>query len=452
MDQMISKEHRVIYETSKGNINVKDAEDMVNMHYGSKLGFGGKILTTYNYQDGKSLGLSENQIRLQVAIKADGSQIQFKRGVKYRINIKKQRKKERLDWLLKVNNVEYVVKHKSTGYSCYYFYHTCSKFLSDWMFCSKEDAAIICDELKHWDGRFNPSGNRMSEFSTSIKKDADAVQYMYNILGFRATIKTDDRVGQQMKSGYTRKNICYSVHPTDSTRLGFCGSGLVGIDIPFLRSKAGEYKYCFVVPSSALVLRRNDQIFITGNSGKSLVALSTAISSLIDPNKSFSRVYVTRPMISTSTKDFPWIKGSLIDKLRPWFAPILANLEELVGSKTELEKLIEQETICLQAIELMRGFTYKNCYVLITEAQNMTVPQAVMAITRIGENCKMVFEGDTDQKDLRGEEDGLSYLKRKLINRPDLCGMVSLDSSDILRHPLIGQILEQLDYRGLGSY
>jgi len=201
-------------------------------------------------------------------------------------------------------------------------------------------------------------------------------------------------------------------------------------------------------------IKENDVTICSGpsGSGKSLVALSTAISSMIDPNKSCSRIYVTRPMISTSTKDFPWIKGSLIDKLRPWFAPILANLEELVGSKTELEKLIEQETICLQAIELMRGFTYKNCYVLITEAQNMTVPQAVMAITRIGENCKMVFEGDTDQKDLRGEEDGLSYLKRRLVNRPDLCGMVTLDSSDILRHPLIGQILEQLDYRGLGSY
>ena len=198
----------------------------------------------------------------------------------------------------------------------------------------------------------------------------------------------------------------------------------------------------------------NDVTICSGpsGSGKSLVALSTAISHMSDPNKPHQKIYVTRPMISTSTKDFPWIKGSLIDKLKPWFAPILANLEELVGAKYELEKLLESETICLQAIELMRGFTYKNCFVLITEAQNMTVPQAVMAITRIGENCKMVFEGDTDQKDLRGEEDGLSYLKRKLRDCDDLCGMVDLDSSDILRHPLIGKILEQLDYRGLGSY
>lgn len=201
-------------------------------------------------------------------------------------------------------------------------------------------------------------------------------------------------------------------------------------------------------------IKQNDVTICSGpsGSGKSLVALSTAISYMVDPTKPQNKIYVTRPMISTSTKDFPWIKGSLIDKLKPWFAPILANLEELVGAKYELEKLLESETICLQAIELMRGFTYKNCFVLITEAQNMTVPQAVMAITRIGENCKMIFEGDTDQKDLRGEEDGLSYLKRKLRDCDDLCGMVQLDSSDILRHALIGKILEELDYRGLGSY
>lgn len=199
---------------------------------------------------------------------------------------------------------------------------------------------------------------------------------------------------------------------------------------------------------------RNDVTICSGpsGSGKSLVALSTAIACFDDQNSDYKKIYVTRPMISTSTKDFPWIKGSLIDKLRPWFAPILANLEELIGSKTELEKLIESEAICLQAIELMRGFTYKNCFVLITEAQNMTVAQAVMAITRLGENCKMIFEGDTDQKDLRGEEDGLSYLKRKLFDRPDLCGMIQLDSTDILRHPLIGEILDQLQYRGPGSY
>ena len=197
----------------------------------------------------------------------------------------------------------------------------------------------------------------------------------------------------------------------------------------------------------------NDITICSGPSGtgKSLVALNTALEYILSNEKPQSRIYITRPMIATSERDFPWIKGSLIDKLTPYFSPILANLTELLGSKQDLEKMLENETIVMQAIELMRGYTYKNCFVLITEAQNMSVSQAVMAITRLGENCKIVFEGDTDQKDLYGY-DGLTFLKDKLVDSEDLCGMVEMGEEDILRHPLIGKILKKLDYKGKAAY
>jgi phosphate starvation-inducible PhoH-like protein len=142
------------------------------------------------------------------------------------------------------------------------------------------------------------------------------------------------------------------------------------------------------------------------------------------------------------------LKGTLLEKLLPYYAPILSNLTDLLDQKfngkgkIELEKLLKEETIVLQPIELMRGFTYKNCAVLVTEAQNMTVSQAVMAITRIGQGCKMIFEGDTDQKDIY-VEDGLSFLISKLEDA-GLCAIVRLDHDDIQRHPLIGKILTQL--------
>lgn len=197
----------------------------------------------------------------------------------------------------------------------------------------------------------------------------------------------------------------------------------------------------------------NDVVICSGpsGSGKSLVALSTALDFLMRGDKPQSKIYVTRPMVATSERDFPYIKGTLSDKLRPFYAPILANLEDLLGSKADLERMLENETIVMQAIELMRGYTYKNCCVLITESQNMTISQAVMAITRLGENCKMVFEGDTDQKDLYGP-DGLSFLKERMANRQDLCGMIKMGPEDILRHPLIGEILKQLDYRGKSAH
>jgi len=195
----------------------------------------------------------------------------------------------------------------------------------------------------------------------------------------------------------------------------------------------------------------NDITLCSGPSGtgKSMVALGVALEHIFRDDKPQNKLYITRPMVATSTRDFPWIKGSLIDKLLPYFAPILNNLETLLGSKKKLEDLIEREVINLQAIELMRGFTYKSCYVVATETQNITVPQSVMMVTRLGEDCKMIIEGDTDQKDIR-EYDGLSYLKTRIGPHPELCGYVEMGKEDIVRHPLIGKILDTIDYKGSG--
>lgn len=182
-------------------------------------------------------------------------------------------------------------------------------------------------------------------------------------------------------------------------------------------------------------------------SGKTIVALGVALENIFREDKPQNKLYITRPMVGTCTRDFPWIKGSLYDKVYPFFAPTLNAIEGLLGSKKSLEDLIEREVINLQAIELMRGFTYKSCYVICSEAQNMTVPQAVMAVTRLGENCKMIIEGDTDQKDIR-EYDGLSYLKTRIGPYEDLCGLVEMGPQDIVRHPLIGKILDVIDYKG----
>lgn len=183
--------------------------------------------------------------------------------------------------------------------------------------------------------------------------------------------------------------------------------------------------------------------------GKSVLALGIALEHLMREDCPQKRIYVTRPMIATSEREFPYIKGTLMEKLEPYYSSILRNLTELLGSngKRELVKLIEDEKIVLQPIELMRGFTYKDCYVVVTEAQNMSIPQAVMAITRLGENCKMIFEGDTNQKDIK-YADGLTYLIDKLGDSPDLCGIVEMDENDIMRHPLLKKILAKLDYKG----
>jgi phosphate starvation-inducible PhoH-like protein len=192
----------------------------------------------------------------------------------------------------------------------------------------------------------------------------------------------------------------------------------------------------------------NDVTICRGPSGtgKSLVALGVALEHMMREDKPQTVLHVSRPMIATAQRDFPYIKGDLMEKLKPYYAAILANLEELLGKK-ELNSMIEKEKIVLQPVELMRGSTLKNCFFVCTESQNLTIAQAVMVITRLGTNCKMILEGDTDQKDIKGP-DGLSYLIDKLGTRSDLCGTVQMCDKDILRHPLIGKILTQLNYQG----
>lgn len=192
-------------------------------------------------------------------------------------------------------------------------------------------------------------------------------------------------------------------------------------------------------------IQKNDVVICSGPSGtgKSLIALGIAFQKYY--KNEIGTIFVTRPMVATSEREFPYIKGTLFEKLEPYYAPIIEVIGQLHGGgsngKKIAKELIEAGIVVLQPIELMRGFTYKNCCVLVTESQNMSVKQATMAITRIGEGCKMIFEGDTDQKDVRFES-GLSFLIRKLEGNDDVCSVVQLDNEDIQRHPLIGRILE----------
>lgn len=180
--------------------------------------------------------------------------------------------------------------------------------------------------------------------------------------------------------------------------------------------------------------------------GKDFVALGIALEHIFRPDKPQRQLIISKPMIATAEREFPYIKGDMTEKLLPYYGSIISNLIKLVGSKKEVERLLADETIVMSPLELMRGHSFDNCYVVITEMQNSTVEQAVMAITRIGENCKLIMNGDTSQKDIKSD-DGLSFLIRRLGRSPDLVAYVTLTEVDIQRHPKIGAILTQLNWK-----
>ena len=298
VNQVLSDEHIFVYETSKGNINKKMFSEVLKMHNNSSSGFKGSIINNFNY-DGKGINLSEHEIRLMIAIFADGSFYSYSRPYDEswntcRFHIKKDRKKDRLKLLFKNANVEWWEKNSaSEGYTDFYCKapFKAKQYPKDWYSASKDQLEIMADEIIHWDGSFGKNGRRT--YSTTIKNDADFVQFVYTSCGYTSTISYQNRIGQDyITSGkiYQRKSEEYTViiSKNKNRRTSITNDRRS----PKVKTKIEKYKtidgfkYCFTVDSGMLVLRRNGRIFITGNSGKTFTT-KTIVDSLENINKTY---------------------------------------------------------------------------------------------------------------------------------------------------------------------
>lgn len=270
VNQCLSDEHNVVYQTSKGHLAKKAVVDLIKQHNNSTHGFNGRFYTTFKH-DGDGIDLTDEQIRVMCAVICDGS-FSFKFANKniVRINIKKQRKKERLERLLQDANISYRKEQYNPNDKEHYTYlfesPRIEKEFSDyWYNCSNKQLQVIADEILHWDGYVT---DIRKSFSTTSKKTADFVQFVFSATGRRATIGIDDRVGtSHSNSKYVYKSICYSVHIYSNSMVSLINTK-EKTKIEDYATKDG-YKYCFTVPSGMLILRREGKINITGNSGKS---------------------------------------------------------------------------------------------------------------------------------------------------------------------------------------
>lgn len=282
LNQTLSDEHNVVYITSKGNLAEKPMAELVDMHKSASNGFRGKFITTF-YASGKGIRLTDAEIRLMCAVICDGT-FNYKlsesnRGTdswnKCRFHLKKNRKKERLRKLLKCAGYDYrEYESAANGYTDFVVVvpFRCKEFSGDWYNCTNKQLKIICEEVMHWDGYYVTN----KTFSTTSKSTADFIQYAFTATGHRATILVDDRCGRWHSNGkYQYKSICYVVSVSRKTS-GLCTIG--NSEINRVRPIDG-YKYCFTVPSHMLVLRRNNRIFITGNSGKTITSIGDACMS-----------------------------------------------------------------------------------------------------------------------------------------------------------------------------
>jgi phosphate starvation-inducible PhoH-like protein len=177
-------------------------------------------------------------------------------------------------------------------------------------------------------------------------------------------------------------------------------------------------------------------------SGKSFIATHVALEKLLDGD--IDRIVLTRPIVEAG-EALGFLPGTLEDKVHPYLLPLLDSLETHIGVK-KLQDLMEDGRIVFAPLAYLRGRTFNNTFVILDEAQNTTIQQIKMFITRMGENCFMAIDGDLGQSDLpKHVESGLSWAVRKLEGCDDSIHIVEFRKCDIVRNPLIGKILARLD-------
>ncbi len=263
LDQMLSSNHKVLYvKRYNSHLGLCTAKELVEKHKKNIHGFEGLFITSFKNRTSLSLNYHSNlnpfDLRLLCAIIADGT---YTKGNKVVMRLKKERKKVRLRKLLERTNTYHTEHDVANGYTHFRFDVLWAKKEYSWHFwlMGIAELKIIANECLYWDG------DRKNRFFTTSKKSADFIQYCFTSLGYKASIQTIDRRGRK-KGKYITKSIDYVVHITTKSRVSLHNPHNKN-KIMKVKPKDG-YQYCFNVPSGYLVLRRNNKIFITGNSGK----------------------------------------------------------------------------------------------------------------------------------------------------------------------------------------
>tara|TARA_B100000900_G_scaffold400981_1_gene405184 strand:- start:35 stop:1039 length:1005 start_codon:yes stop_codon:yes gene_type:complete len=187
-------------------------------------------------------------------------------------------------------------------------------------------------------------------------------------------------------------------------------------------------------------LKENDIVMSLGpaGTGKSFLAVSVAITLLME--KKIDRVILSRPAVEAGEK-LGFLPGDMKEKVDPYLRPLYDALYELFGAD-KIDKKIETGEIEIAPLAFMRGRTLKNCFAILDEAQNATETQIKMFLTRIGENSKLVVNGDPSQVDLINKRDSGLVKSRNILKGLKEIKLIEFDHNDVVRHPLVTKIIQ----------
>jgi phosphate starvation-inducible PhoH-like protein len=183
-----------------------------------------------------------------------------------------------------------------------------------------------------------------------------------------------------------------------------------------------------------------DLVFSIGpaGTGKTFLAVAHALMELLSRKK--RKIVLTRPVVETG-ENLGFLPGDLTQKLAPYLRPLYDAMEDLVDSEL-LERLRNNGQLEVAPMAYMRGRSLKNCYIVLDEAQNTTIEQMKMFLTRLGEGSRAVVTGDITQVDLPSPgRSGLADAVKVLQHVEDIA-LTEFTSDDVVRHPLVKKIID----------
>ncbi|MBP7170329.1 MAG: PhoH family protein, partial [Bacteroidales bacterium] len=187
----------------------------------------------------------------------------------------------------------------------------------------------------------------------------------------------------------------------------------------------------------------NDLIFAIGpaGSGKTYTAIALAVRAL--RNKEVKRIILTRPAVEAGER-LGFLPGDMKEKLDPYLQPLYDALHDMIPPK-KLQEFMEDGTVQIAPLAYMRGRTLDNAFVILDEAQNTTLSQLKMFLTRMGSNAKFIVTGDITQIDLPNKDDSGLVKAIKLLEGIKDIAIIYFDTRDIIRHKLVKYIVNAFE-------
>ena len=188
---------------------------------------------------------------------------------------------------------------------------------------------------------------------------------------------------------------------------------------------------------------KNDVVFSIGpaGTGKTFLAVALAVAAL--ENHEVDRIILCRPAVEAG-ESLGFLPGDLKEKVDPYLAPLYDSLRRMLP-ENKLTKLFEQKTIEVIPLAYMRGRTLDSAYMILDEAQNATLMQMKMFLTRLGIGSRAIVTGDITQIDLQRRTDSGLVQVSNILNNVEGIGFVTLDCNDVVRHSLVMKIIQAYD-------